>query len=71
MKIRSKIDLYPHMYFTEHLMGAFEKSPQKSNLNHESSSLLVRRLKNNTGSSPATHTKQLWSRTPEYKSEPK
>jgi hypothetical protein len=23
MKIRSKIDLYPHRYFTKHLMGVF------------------------------------------------
>jgi hypothetical protein len=31
---KNQIDLYPHMYFTEHLVDAFEKSPCKSNLNH-------------------------------------
>jgi hypothetical protein len=34
-KIDSKNSLYPHSHFTEHLVGAFEKSPRKSNLNHE------------------------------------
>jgi hypothetical protein len=30
------------MHFTEYLVGAFEKSLQESDLNHESSSLLIR-----------------------------
>jgi hypothetical protein len=34
--------LCPVSYFTEHLMGAFEKSPWKNDLNHEYSSLLIR-----------------------------
>jgi hypothetical protein len=29
-------------------VDAFEKSPQKNNLNHESSSLLIQQLKNHT-----------------------
>jgi hypothetical protein len=41
-KIRSKNSLYPYRYFIEQLVGAFGKSPQESNLNHESSSLLIR-----------------------------
>jgi hypothetical protein len=49
--IDSKNSLYAHMHSIEHLMGAFRKSPLNSNLNHESSSLLIRRLKNHTGSS--------------------
>jgi hypothetical protein len=51
MKIESKNNLYSHMHFTEHLVGAFGKSARKSNLNHKSSSLLIRRLKNMTGMS--------------------
>jgi hypothetical protein len=42
IKIGSKNSLYPHRYFTEHLVGAFEKSPRESDLNHKSSSLLIR-----------------------------
>jgi hypothetical protein len=45
-KIDSKNSLYPHKHFIEHLVDAFEKSPRENNLNHESSSLLIRRLKN-------------------------
>jgi hypothetical protein len=30
-KIRSKLNLYPHRHFTEHLVGAFRKSPQEYN----------------------------------------
>jgi hypothetical protein len=37
MKIRSKNSLYPHRHFTEQLVDTFEKPPQKSNLNHETS----------------------------------
>jgi hypothetical protein len=48
MKIESKNNLYPHRYFTEHLMDAFEKSPWESDLNHKFSSLLIRWLKNYT-----------------------
>jgi hypothetical protein len=40
-KIDSKNSVYPHRHFTEHLMGVFGKSPRKSNLNHESLSLLI------------------------------
>jgi hypothetical protein len=40
-KLRSKNRLYPLSYFTEHLMDALRKSPQKSDLNHESLSLLI------------------------------
>jgi hypothetical protein len=49
IEINSKNSLYSHSHFTEHLVGAFGKSPRKSNLNHKSSSLLIRRLKNNIG----------------------
>jgi hypothetical protein len=48
-KIDSKNSLYTHSHFTEHLVCAFEKPPWKNNLNHESLSLLIRRLKNHTG----------------------
>jgi hypothetical protein len=48
-KIKSKNNLYPHRHFTEHLVGAFGKSPRESDLNQELSSLLIRRLKNYTG----------------------
>jgi hypothetical protein len=41
-KIKMKSSLYPHRHFTEHLMDVFGKSPWESNLNHESSSLLIR-----------------------------
>jgi hypothetical protein len=46
IKIRSKNSLYHHSHFTEHLVGTFGKSPRESNLNHESSSLLIWWLKN-------------------------
>jgi hypothetical protein len=45
-KIRSKNSLYPHIYFTEELVAAFEKSPQES---QEPSSLFIWWLKNHTG----------------------
>jgi hypothetical protein len=48
-KIDSKNSLYPHMHFTEHLVDVFRKSLRESDLNHKFSSLLIRRLKNNTG----------------------
>jgi hypothetical protein len=48
-KIGSKNSLYPHSYFTEHLVGAFEKLPWESDLNHAPWSLLDRRLNNYTG----------------------
>jgi hypothetical protein len=41
-KNRIKNSLCPQKHFTEHLIDAFEKSPRKSNLNRESSSLLIR-----------------------------
>jgi hypothetical protein len=53
MNIRSKNNIYTHRHFTKHLVGAFRKSPRESDLNNESSSLLIRRLKNDTGSQPA------------------
>jgi hypothetical protein len=34
-KIESKLNLYPHRHFIEHLVGAFGKSPRESDLNHE------------------------------------
>jgi hypothetical protein len=40
IEINSKNSLYPHSYFTEHLVRVFEKSPRENDLNHESSSLL-------------------------------
>jgi hypothetical protein len=52
-KIRSKNNLYPHRHFTEHLVDAFGKSPRESDLNHETSSFSIQRLKNYTGASPA------------------
>jgi hypothetical protein len=52
-KIRSKNSLYPHRHFTEHLVGAFRKSPWESDLNHETSSFLIRQLNNYTRASPA------------------
>jgi hypothetical protein len=41
MKIGSKLSIFSHMYFTEHLLDAFEKSPRESNSNHETSSLYI------------------------------
>jgi hypothetical protein len=46
MKIGLKNDLYPHSHFTKHLLVAFEKSLRKSDLNQETSSLLIRWLEN-------------------------
>jgi hypothetical protein len=37
-KIESRNSLYPHMHFTEHLVGAFRKSPRENDLNKEPSS---------------------------------
>jgi hypothetical protein len=53
MNIRSKNNIYPHRHFTKHLVGAFRKSPWESDLNNESSSLLIQWLKNDTGNPPA------------------
>jgi hypothetical protein len=41
------------------MVDAFEKSSRKNNLNYESSSLLIRRLKNQTGFTlqPFTHNR--------------
>jgi hypothetical protein len=70
-KIESKISLYPHSHFTEHLVGAFGKPPQESDLNHESSSLLIQWLKHYTGislqwftqntSTNRNHRRENWS----------
>jgi hypothetical protein len=49
MTIDSKNSLYTYSHFTEHLMHAFGKPPQENDLNHETSSLLIRRLKDTTG----------------------
>jgi hypothetical protein len=58
-KIDSKNSLYHHRYFTKHLLGAFGKSQRESDLNHESSSLLIRWLKSTTRIQPATiHTEK-------------
>jgi hypothetical protein len=48
-KIDSKNSLYAHRYFTEQLVDVFKKLPWESDLNHEFSSLLIRRLKNKSG----------------------
>jgi hypothetical protein len=49
MKIRLKIDLCSHKYFTEHLVDAFGKPPRKCNLNCKTSRFLIWQLKNKTG----------------------
>jgi hypothetical protein len=63
IKNRSKNSLYPHSHFTEHLLDAYGKSPWEHNLNHEFSSLLIRRLNNYTEMSscnnPYTRTRQI------------
>jgi hypothetical protein len=46
---RSKDSLYPHSHFTEHLVGAFRKSPRERNFNYKTSSFSIRQLKNNNG----------------------
>jgi hypothetical protein len=48
-KIRSKLSLCHHRHFTEHLVGAFGKSPRESDLNYKTSSFSIRQLKNNIG----------------------
>jgi hypothetical protein len=58
-EINSKNSLYHHRHFNEHLVGAFRKSPRESDLNHESSSLLNRRLKNHTGISLQRFTQEF------------
>jgi hypothetical protein len=59
IEINSKNSLYPHRHFTEHLVGAFGKSPQESDLNNESLSLLNRQLKNYTGISLQRFTQEF------------
>jgi hypothetical protein len=49
IKIGLKNSLYPHMHFTEHLVGAFGKPPRKSNLNHKTSSLFDPVAQDKTG----------------------
>jgi hypothetical protein len=49
IKIRSKIDLYHHSHFIEHLVDVFRKSLWKRDLNYKTSSFLIRQLKNYTG----------------------
>jgi hypothetical protein len=50
-KIDSKNSLYSLSHFTEYLVGVFRKLPRKNNLDHKSSSLLIRWLKSTTGTS--------------------
>jgi hypothetical protein len=49
IEINPKNSLYPHRHFTEHQVGAFGNSPRENNLNHETSSLLIRWFKSNIG----------------------
>jgi hypothetical protein len=42
MKTGSRNNFCPHRHFTEQLVGAFRKSPRKSDFNHETSSFLIR-----------------------------
>jgi hypothetical protein len=42
IKIDSKTSLYPYRYFTEYLVDVFGKLPWKSDLNHETLSLLIK-----------------------------
>jgi hypothetical protein len=65
IEINPKNSLYPHRHFTKQLVGAFEKSPRKSNLNHKSSSLLDRRLK----SKYQLHLQQSIHRSPKKRSQ--
>jgi hypothetical protein len=60
-KIGSKNSLYPHRYFTKHLVDAFGKSPRESDLSQETLSLLIWQLKNHTGDhlQRFTHSKIL------------
>jgi hypothetical protein len=48
-KIDLKNSLYPFRYFTEHLVDVFRKLLRENDLDHESSSLLIRWLKSTTG----------------------
>jgi hypothetical protein len=61
MKIRSKNNLYSHRHFTEHLLDVFEKSPWENDLNHKSSSLLIRWLKKYTRNhlQKSTHNRKV------------
>jgi hypothetical protein len=56
-KIRLKLSSCPHIYFIKQLMDAFVK-PRENNLNQETSSLLIRRLKNYTGFSRQQFTQK-------------
>jgi hypothetical protein len=57
-KINSKNNLSPLRYFTEHLVGVFEKLPRGNDLDHKSSRLLIRWLKCTPRRVPAKiHTK--------------
>jgi hypothetical protein len=63
IKIRSEINLYPHRHFTEYLVDAFGKSPQKIDLNYKTSSFLIRQLKNTHQLPPATVPNQMINST--------
>jgi hypothetical protein len=58
-QIDSENSLSPLGHFTEHLVGVFEKLPPENNLDHESSSLLTRQLKNHTGTNSCNKSQTL------------
>ena len=60
-KINSKNSLSHLRHFTEHLVDVFRKLPWENDLDHKSSSLLIRRLKNHTGDhlQQFTHSKNF------------
>jgi hypothetical protein len=69
-KNRIKNSLYPLRHFTEQLVGAFRKPPWEYNLDRESSSLLNRQLKSNTGNPlPTNHTEIHQKSTQENESQ--
>jgi hypothetical protein len=57
-KIESKNSIYPHMHFTEHLVGVFRKPPWKCNSDYETSSVLIRRLKKGAASTSPKNKSQ-------------
>jgi hypothetical protein len=63
IKINSNNSLYHHSHFTEHLVDVFRKSPQESDLNHKSSSLLIRWLKSYTVIPYNNSHQNLWEIT--------
>jgi hypothetical protein len=55
-RINSKNSLYPLSHFTEHLVGVFGKVPWGNDLDHESSSFLIRQLKRHTRTSSCNNS---------------